>query len=433
MNDLEKRISEYKNSFPEITEIVSAREVFWSNTHQHPYSEASKKIEFTNNDEIDASLRLQRFAPYIAVAFPETQESNGIIESELISAPKLQAQLADNYQMALPGRLMIKLDSHLPISGSIKARGGIYEVLRYAETLAVNAGLLSLDDDYAKLKTNQFRQFFSQYSLAVGSTGNLGLSIGIMGAKLGFKVVVHMSADARQWKKDLLRSKGVDVREYEDNYSYAVEQGRAEADKDPNCHFVDDESSVDLFMGYSVAAARLKQQMKDENIRVDSDHPLFVYLPCGVGGGPGGISFGLKLAFGDDAHCIFAEPTHAPAVLLGLGTGLHDKANALDFGLDGLTAADGLAVSRPSGLVCRVMEPLLSGIYTTEDNALYKLVKLVADSENLQLEPSAVAGLPARKLENKMGDATHIAWATGGNMVPDSIWQTYYDKGESEL
>jgi len=32
------------------------------------------------------------------------------------------------------------------------------------------------------------------------------------------------------------------------------------------------------------------------------------------------------------------------------------------------TAADGLAVSRPSGLVCRTMAPLLDGIYTIEDN-----------------------------------------------------------------
>lgn len=442
---LSELLSKCSQSFPEIKALANAEAVFWVNNHQIPFIDASSKIDFSEKDENDAAERLNRFAPYIALAFPETRASNGLIESELHTAPAIQKSLETYYDTNLPGQLLIKLDSHLPISGSIKARGGIYEVLKYAETLAINAGLLTTKDDYAILRTQPFTQFFSHYSLAVGSTGNLGLSIGIMGASLGFNVTVHMSADARRWKKDLLRSKGVNVQEYESDYSHAVSQGRAEADNDLKCHFVDDEASKDLFLGYSVAARRLKTQLTDMKIKVDDKHPLFVYLPCGVGGGPGGLSFGLKLAFGDNVHCIFAEPTHAPAVILGLGTGLHENISAKDIGLDGLTAADGLAVSRPSGLVCKNMEPLLDGVYTVEDKELYQLLKLVADTENLHLEPSAVAGFPgidivnksasylkAKGFTNKMENATHIAWATGGSMVPDVIWQDYYDLGKEE-
>lgn len=431
------------NQHPLLNDLISLQEVFWVNPNLEPFQSAIKNSPLTQEDVKEAEDRLQRFAPYIKKAFPETEKSDGIIESPLVKIPSMKNSLEQTYEQQIFGELYLKCDSHLPISGSIKARGGIYEVLKTAESLALQHGLLSTDDDYSILHSEKFRQFFSQFSIAVGSTGNLGLSIGIISAQLGFIVTVHMSADAKQWKKDLLRSKHVEVIEYEADYSKAVEEGRLQAANDPTCHFIDDENSHDLFLGYAVAASRLKKQLEALQIKVDQDHPLFVYLPCGVGGGPGGVAFGLKLMFQDNVHCFFAEPTHSPCMLLGLMTGLHDQISVQDVGIDNITAADGLAVGRPSGFVGQTIEPFLSGNYTVSDEQLYLLLKELLDTEKIFLEPSALAGMigPVKlcnektdyiqknNLMKKMQNATHIIWGTGGSMVPKEEMELYIQTG----
>ena len=435
-------------TYPLIRELVALQETTWFNPGVAPVAQALGDVGLSAADVADASARLARFASFLERAFPETAGSGGIIESDIVPLTHLQPLLAERYSQPLTGALWLKRDSHLPISGSIKARGGIYEVLKHAEDLALAGGLLTLDDDYALLHSDKARAFFGQYKIAVGSTGNLGMSIGIMGAALGFDVTVHMSADARQWKKDKLRSHGVTVVEYESDYSVAVAQGRQQAESDPACHFVDDENSVNLFLGYAVAGERLKQQLAAAQISVDTQHPLFVYLPCGVGGAPGGVAFGLKLAFGDAVHCIFAEPTHSPCMMLGVYTGLHDEVSVQDFGIDNVTAADGLAVGRASGFVGKAMQRLLDGFYTVSDEEMYSLLALMERSEGLRLEPSALAGVPgiARVQGEQQGylaragldsqamqNATHLVWATGGNMVPADEMDAYLTKGRELL
>lgn len=437
-------INKLKNDYPLVRDLVDLKEVVWFNPNVTSTDQGLPYVGLTQNDVMDAQARLQRFAPYLMKAFPETASTEGIIESAVVDIPQMKEALEKRYNTLIEGQLRLKKDSHLPISGSIKARGGIYEVLTHAEKLAIEAGLLTTEDNYEKLFSDEFRKFFSQYSIAVGSTGNLGMSIGIMSAKLGFSVSVHMSADARQWKKDKLRAHGVNVVEYEQDYSIAVEQGRKEAEKNPRCFFIDDENSKTLFLGYAVAGLRLKHQFEALNIPVDSEHPLFVYLPCGVGGGPGGVAFGLKLAFGDAVHCLFAEPTHSPCMLLGVYTQLHDGISVQEVGIDNITAADGLAVGRASGFVGRAMERLIDSYYTIDDQELYNLLSLLNKEEGIQLEPSALAGmtgaihvsqakdyLQGLSLDSqKMHNATHLVWATGGGMVPTDEMQKYLAQGE---
>lgn len=440
-----KTLEQWKEQYPLMDKIISTEEVFWTNPNYGEFQDAIKKISLSEKDVMEAEERLKRFAPYIAKVFPETKKTNGIIESPIVKIPNMQSKIEEMFSQEILGQLLLKCDSHLAISGSIKARGGIYEVLKHAEELAIENGILTLEDDYSVMDSDKFREFFSQYSIAVGSTGNLGLSIGIISAQLGFKVFVHMSADAKQWKKDLLRSKGVTVVEYESDYSKAVEEGRKQAEADPNMYFVDDENSTNLFLGYAVAAYRLKNQLEEMNVVVDEEHPLFAYLPCGVGGGPGGVAFGLKLVFKDNVHCFFAEPTHSPCMVIGLMTDMHDKVAVQDFGIDNITAADGLAVGRASGFVGKTLRELISGSYTAKDEKLYLLLSTLIDLEGIYLEPSALAGIPGpidlfkdeagqkyienNNLKDKMKNASHIAWATGGSMVPKDIMEAYYKKG----
>lgn len=429
-------LTQLSSDFPLIQPLQRGETVLWLNEKRDP---SYVRTEIMMKDVLEAEARLRRFSSYFIAAFPETTVLNGLIESDIREIAEMKALIEGRRAIEIPGRLLLKCDHALPVAGSIKARGGIYEVLKHAESLAMEHGYLTEKDDYALLFSDKMREFFSHYKVAVGSTGNLGLSIGIISAKLGFEVTVHMSADAKEWKKEHLRSLGVEVKEYKADYSMAVEQGRKEAEADPMCHFVDDENSKDLFLGYAVAALRVKEQLIALNVKVDGDHPLFVYIPCGVGGAPGGVAYGLQQVFGEHVHIFFGEPVQSPCMMLGMMTGLHDKISVTDIGLTNETEADGLAVARPSKFVGSIMETIVSGCYTVDDSFLCRSLKAMFELENIFMEPSAHAGVfgpiqlvsegaeyvKKHQLTEKMDNAAHLVWSTGGNMVPEAVRQAY--------
>lgn len=422
-------IDEWVVKYPVLNKMMSYEPLLWFNPNYNFTHKAMQKIPFSISDMIDAEARMIRFQPFIEKAF----NFKGLIESPLIHLNKHSVE----------ENIYLKGDHALPISGSVKARGGIYEILRYTEQILFKHDLLNIDDDYSILMDEHYQRFLNKYEIVVSSTGNLGLSIGIISAKLGFKVIVHMSHDAMQWKKDMLRELGVTVVEHTSDYSQAVLEGRAASDKKDNSYFVDDENSINLFMGYAVAGLRLRSQLKEINRKVTLEQPLFVYIPCGVGGGPGGICYGLKQVFGDLVHVIFVEPTHAPCMLLGMATETHDKFSVQDFNMDNITIADGLAVGRASKFVGKTIEELLMGIATVNDEELLTYLKKMVDTYDIALEPSALAGFKGLDLvkaietdlhsrfvisKDHIKNGTHVVWSTGGNMVPEDIKKEYYNK-----
>ena len=156
-----------------IRDVTEKKETVWINDKLLPFRLIDGLCQLVVSDEdiADAEARLARFAPYIEKCFPETVETHGLIESPLKEIPDMKRSL-EEAESKIPGKLLLKMDSHLAIAGSIKARGGIYEVLKHAETLAIRSGKLSLRDNYAKIV--DLKDFFAQYTVQVGSTGNLG-------------------------------------------------------------------------------------------------------------------------------------------------------------------------------------------------------------------------------------------------------------------
>jgi D-serine dehydratase len=403
-----------------IENLREMKEVLWVNPNYEPFEKVYPHLEIKKEDVIEAKERFKRFEPFIMKAF---NLDSGIIESRIDEINNYKSWYENEIGQKIDGKILLKRDDLLPIAGSIKGRGGVYEVLKIAENLGIQHGILNIEDDYSILLEQRFKDFYKKFTIQVGSTGNLGLSIGMISSRLGFNVVVHMSIDAKQWKKDMLRANGVDVIEYKEDYSKAVEMGRKESEKNINSFFIDDENSKDLFLGYAVGGLNVKEQLDGMGIIPDRTHPLVVFLPCGVGGGPGGVLYGLKLAYKDLVHCYFAEPTQSPSMLLGLATKKHNEISVFDIGLDNKTQADGLAVGRASGFVGKFIENMIHGCFTINDEKLFYYLKGLYNSENIFIEPSSLAGFNGISLTKNLYTKVfpnYMMWATGGSLVPES-------------
>lgn len=430
---------------PARDDVLAGRPALWLNPNLKANGIADPSLPIRAAQVKEAEDNWQMLAPLLETCFPELKASKGRIQSKLIEAEDLRGALG--YGTSQYGRVFVKADGDLPVAGSIKARGGVYEVFMHAKKMAEKRGILTPGGDITVLAGEQARALFNQHTIAVGSTGNLGLSVGIAARALGFRAVVHMSSDAKQWKVDRLTRLGVEVVQHKADYTTAVEHARIDAEGDPSIYFVDDERSQVLFFGYSAAATELAEQLREHGVTIDEDHPLFIYLPCGIGGAPGGAAYGLKAIFGDAAHAFFVEPVQSPCALVHMMSGAKELVSVYDVGLTNRTEADGMAVARMSEFVADVMKPMLSGVFTVDDDDLFRWLWKAQTTQEIRLEPSATAGFAgpefivnsdqgrayqgAHGLSNKLAQATHVVWTTGGAFVPEEQFQEFMAHGAS--
>jgi len=426
---------------PARADVLAARPTLWTNPRYAENAIEDAALPVRSSDVDEAQENWHRLAPLLSVCFPELGATDGAIRSDLVLLDEMREALG--YGAAAFGTVLVKADNALPVAGSIKARGGVYEVFLFAEQLARREGLLKQGEDIRRLAEPDAKAFFSGYTIAVGSTGNLGLSVGIASRALGFKATVHMSSDAKAWKVERLTRLGVEVVKHDADYTTAVENARTAAESDPTIYFVDDEQSRHLFLGYSAAALELAGQLQARGIVVDAEHPLFLYLPCGIGGAPGGVAYGAKKVFGNNVHCFFVEPVQSPCALVHLMSDGEDLVSVYDVGLTNRTEADGMAVARMSAFVATVMRRMLAGVFTADDPSLFRWLLNAHESQNLRLDPSAAAGFagpdfivrhPQGKefcerwqISEHLPQATHVVWTTGGSFVPEDQFQAFLD------
>ena len=80
------------------------------------------------------------------------------------------------------------------------------------------------------------------------------------------------------------------------------------------------------------------------------------------------------------------------------------------------------------------MMPFIDGCYTVTDERMSALLAMLWDTEDIHLEPSALAGMygvvSVGKAEGRTRLGTHLVWATGGGMVPAEELEKYYRDGK---
>ena len=80
-----------------LKEIAEQKETLWVNPKFLPFemTDAVCQLVVSDADIADAEARLERFAPFIRKCFPETECTNGIIESPLKPIPEMQKGLIE--------------------------------------------------------------------------------------------------------------------------------------------------------------------------------------------------------------------------------------------------------------------------------------------------------------------------------------------------
>lgn len=378
-----------------------------------------EKIEGHGFIEMKAAQnRFMRFLPYISTVFEDTAPRKGVIESQLLAIPQMESWLCAQ-GIQVQGKLFLKDDAHLPVCGSVAARGGVHTILKIAEQLAFKEKILHPTDKYGVVDSDSFRAFYGRYNLSVSAGEEMAVCASRLGKKLGFHVDNEVQENAPDWLKMLLEEKVPETENEQERPTILIDT-------------LEDE---DIFFGHATAALRLKMQLFKAGVEVDLDHPLFVYIPCKSGMACGGLTYGLRQTFGDGVHCFGVETQPSGGIIKALQSYTEQESD--DVAADAESMQMDMETETPdiSSFSVQMMHSLLSGCMTSDAEWQKQYQTQLYKQEHIFMSPASCAGFDAlrqvtvddsfrdylvrHRLEEKMSQATHIVWGTSGGYIPE--------------
>jgi threonine dehydratase len=283
---------------------------------------------------------------------------------------------SEELSAAIESKVALKAEC-LQASGSFKLRGALHKLARMERPAC---------------------------GLFTASAGNHGRAVAYAARSRGVACTVFMPAEAPVSKVAAIERLGARVHlegsSVDEALAVAVERAAASG-----AAFVHPFDDLDVIAGQATVAMELLEDVEDLSR---------VVIPIGGGGLASGVGIAIRRARPEVQLVGVQARACAPyaAALLGEPASV-ETADASA----GATIADGIAVKRPGSLTLPLVEELLDGAETVNDDEIADAMVLLAETAKLVAEGAgavAVAALASGRLEPLAG--TTVAIVSGGNV-----------------
>jgi threonine dehydratase len=214
-------------------------------------------------------------------------------------------------------------------------------------------------------------------SVVASSTGNHGQGVAYAAGLVELESHIFLPEPANPVKKAMILSFGATVHEGGRDIEEAAEHALAHCAANGG-FYIDDGESLAMMEGAGTMGLEIGETLPDVDTMI---------VPMGSGNAVGGAAAALK-AIQPNAHVIAVQAKGGPAMV----ESFHAR-KPMEAACE--TLADGLAVSKPTGLGLAAILEFVDDAWLTSDEDMLAGVHTLAQCAHVLVEPSAAAGLAA--------------------------------------